>query len=62
MPEYGFSLTCIFPYNDRIEDYALILENTDQESPYYGIFYVVCYMRQNMKVSFKVFSSKYRIR
>ena len=27
MPEYGFSLMCIFSYKDRIVDFVLILEN-----------------------------------
>ena len=33
MPEYGFSLTRIFPYKDRIGDAALIRENMDQRKP-----------------------------
>ena len=30
MLEYGFSLTRIFPYKDRIVDFVLIRENTGQ--------------------------------
>ena len=30
MPEYGFSLTCIFPYKDKIFDSFFIQENTGQ--------------------------------
>ena len=33
MPEYGFFLTCVFPYMDRIFDSVLISENTDQRKP-----------------------------
>ena len=31
MSEYGFSLTRIFPYKDRIEDFVLIRENAGQK-------------------------------
>ena len=34
MPEYGFSLTLIFPY---------MQENTCQRKPYFGIFYAVIF-------------------
>ena len=34
MPGYGFSLTLIFPYNDRIEDSVFMRENTDQGKPF----------------------------
>ena len=30
MPEYGFSLTLVFPYKDRIYDSVLIPENMGQ--------------------------------
>ena len=33
MPEYGFSLTCIFRYKDRIYDYVLIRGDTGQKKP-----------------------------
>ena len=33
MPEYGFPLTCIFPYKYRIEDSVLIRENVSQRKP-----------------------------
>ena len=33
MLEYGFSLTCIFPFKSRIEDSSLIQGNTGQRKP-----------------------------
>ena len=33
MPEYKFSLACIFPYKNRIEDSVLVLECEDQRKP-----------------------------
>ena len=33
MPEYGFSMTCIIPYKDRIFDSVLIREYTGQRKP-----------------------------
>ena len=33
MPEYGFSLTRIFPHKDRIEDSVSLQENTSQRQP-----------------------------
>ena len=30
MPEYGFSLSCISQYKDKIYDFVLIRENTGQ--------------------------------
>ena len=33
MPEYGFSLTCIFRYKDRIYDDVLIRGDTGQKKP-----------------------------
>ena len=39
MPEYGFSPTLIFPYNDRIEDSVFIQENTGERKP----FFQACY-------------------
>ena len=33
VPEYGFSLTCIFPYKDRIYNSVLIREWTSQTKP-----------------------------
>ena len=33
MPEYGFSLTRIFPYKKKIEDFVLIQENVGQWKP-----------------------------
>ena len=38
MPEYGFSLTCIFPHKDRIGIYGKIRVNENLNS---GIFYPV---------------------
>ena len=35
MPEYGFFLTCISPYKDRIYDYVLTREETGQRKPVY---------------------------
>ena len=35
MPEYGFSLTCIFLYKNRIKDPVLSRENTDRRKPLY---------------------------
>ena len=44
MREYGFSLTRILPYKDRIYESVLIRENTGQ---YSRIFYaVILYLRQ----------------
>ena len=40
MPEYGFSLTCIFPYKDRIYDYVLIRGDTGQKKPVF--FNILC--------------------
>ena len=37
MTEYGFPLTRIFLYNDRIFDFVLIRENTDQTKPDFDI-------------------------
>ena len=33
MPEYGFSLTRIFPCKGRIEEFVLIRENADRRKP-----------------------------
>ena len=33
MPEYGFPLTRIFPYKDKIYDYVFIREDTGQRKP-----------------------------
>ena len=33
MPEYKFSLICIFPYKERIEDFILIHEHEGQKNP-----------------------------
>ena len=33
MPEYGFSLTHMFLYKDRVYDYFLIREDTGQRKP-----------------------------
>ena len=33
MPEYGFSLTRIFPYKERFVDSVLVPENTGQRKP-----------------------------
>ena len=41
MPECGFSLVCVFPYN-RIVNFVLIEENTLWDVIYSGIFYRVC--------------------
>ena len=34
MSEYGFSLTCIFRYNDKTIDSILTRESTSRENPY----------------------------
>ena len=34
MREYGFSLTLIFPYKNKIYDFAVIRENTGQRISY----------------------------
>ena len=39
MAEYGFSLTRIFTYKDRIYDSVLILENTGQKNAYLDVFH-----------------------
>ena len=36
MREYGFSLTCILPYKDRIYNYVLIREKTGQWKPVFS--------------------------
>ena len=41
MREYGFLLTCILPYKDRIYDSVLMGENMVNEYPYSRIFYAV---------------------
>ena len=41
MTEYGFSLTLIFPFKDRIEDSVLIRKIQVTENSYSGKFYVV---------------------
>ena len=41
MLEYEFSLTCIFPYKDKIFDSVLIREYAVRENPYSRIFYAV---------------------
>ena len=33
MPEYKFSLACIFPYKDRIKGFIRILGNKSQRKP-----------------------------
>ena len=38
IPEYGFSLTHIFPYKDRIVNSALTRKIRDRENPYCGTF------------------------
>ena len=40
MREYGFSLTHILPYKDRIYDFVRIRENTGQWKPAFS--YVLC--------------------
>ena len=40
MREYGFSLTRIMPYKDRIYDSALIPENTGQQKPLFS--HILC--------------------
>ena len=39
MSGYWFSLTGIFPYEDRVVDSVLIWENTVKGNPYFGIIY-----------------------
>ena len=39
--EYGFALTRILPYKERIFDYFLIWENIGRKSSYSGMFYAV---------------------
>ena len=41
MREYGFSLTRILPYKNKIVDSALIRENTGQCKTDFRIFYAV---------------------
>ena len=41
MREYGFSVTRILPYIDKVVDFVLIRENTVTENPYSRIFYAV---------------------
>ena len=41
MPEYGFSQTLIFLYENKIFDPVLIRENAVRENRYSGIFYVL---------------------
>ena len=44
MPEYGFSLICIFPYKEsriKDKDSVLIRENTVRKNSYPDIFYPV---------------------
>ena len=36
MREYGFSLKCILPYDDRVYDYVLLRENTGQRKPVFS--------------------------
>ena len=38
MREYEFSLTYVLPYNDRIYDFVLILENTGHENFFVPFF------------------------
>ena len=39
MQEYGFSLTLIFVYKDRMDDFVLTLKTWVKENPYSRIFY-----------------------
>ena len=41
MPEYGFSLTRIFPYKDKTVDSVLIREIRITSNSYSGMFFVV---------------------
>ena len=42
MPEYGFSLTFIFPHKDRIYNSTIYTEKIRvRENPYYSMFYGV---------------------
>ena len=40
MREYGFSVTCILPYNDTVYDFVLIRENTGHWKPVF--LHILC--------------------
>ena len=40
MPEYEFSFTLVFPYNNTIVDFALIHENTGKRTQCSGIEWI----------------------
>lgn len=40
MPEYGFSLICIFPHKERIYNLVLTRKNVDQRKPLF--WHVLC--------------------
>ena len=40
MPEYRFSLTCIFPYKDKIDDSVLIRNYTGQRKSIF--WHILC--------------------
>ena len=40
MREYGFSVTCVLPYNDTIYDFVLIRENTGHWKPVF--LHILC--------------------
>ena len=49
MSEYGFSLSRIFPYQDRIEDSDLVRENAYQRTFVSDTFYVVLLIKKLTK-------------
>ena len=60
MLEYGFSITRIFPFRDKIYDSVLIGENKGQKNPEYsGIFCaVICRKPSNKCRSCKIIIKK----
>ena len=59
MLEYGFSLTGIFPYKDRLFDFVLIRENSGQRKPIFWLIYVVYPERTTLLVSHRAGSNEY---
>ena len=51
MPEYGFSPTRFFLYNNKIFDSVLIQENSGQKSPYSCIYYAVTIYTQDKMIA-----------
>ena len=52
IPEYGFSLSCVFLYRGRIKDSVLIRENTSQRKPvFWNILRSDTFMRKNCLIT-----------